>query len=115
VKARQEKGRDGGWHMDEKHERLTSPSLIYCFVDFGKTLKDHTRTWVVPSVVVAEAVAASHQAWLKLPGKRGKPHRDNPFRRFVPSWEDLGLTKYGKGWLDPYYENWKLLETIARK
>src|SRR5258707_963237 len=35
VKTRRERGRDGGWHMKDKHEKLRSDTLFYCFVDFG--------------------------------------------------------------------------------
>jgi hypothetical protein len=35
VKTRRERGRDGGWHMKDRHEKLRSDTLFYCFVDFG--------------------------------------------------------------------------------
>jgi hypothetical protein len=34
VKVRRDIGSDGGWHMGQKHEELTSPNLFYCFVHF---------------------------------------------------------------------------------
>lgn len=35
VKARQENGTDGGWHMKRKHEDIIGPELFYAFGDFG--------------------------------------------------------------------------------
>ncbi len=34
VKTRTEKGSDGGWHMGKKHEAISSPNLLYAFLDF---------------------------------------------------------------------------------
>ena len=36
VKARRDIGSDGGWHLKDKHEKIHSDRLFYCFVDFGK-------------------------------------------------------------------------------
>ena len=69
VKSRRERGSDGGWHMNEKHERTRAKHLFYCFVDFGKTVSDRPSTFVVPSNIVAKVVAASHKKWLADPGK----------------------------------------------
>jgi hypothetical protein len=107
VKARREIGRDGGWHMKAKHERMSRPLLFYCFVDFGRELNDEVRCWVVPSVIVANTLAVSHRAWLAQPGKGGKPHNDHDMRRLLP---DYGLlSEYSKGWLDPYRDAWGLI------
>jgi hypothetical protein len=47
---------------------------------------------------VARFCRESHQRWLATPGRRGRPHRDNPIRRFEDpdgrfrdKWESLGL------------------------
>ena len=53
VKVRRDIGADGGWHMGQKHEKIRSSNLFYCFVDFGKSLTDQPRTWVVPNEIVA--------------------------------------------------------------
>lgn len=75
VKTRVDKGSDGGWHMSRKHESISSPGLFYAFLDFGKTLTAPPVCYVVPSAVVADAVARSHATWLSQPGKPDKSAR----------------------------------------
>ena len=110
VKTRLGKGTDRGWHMSKKHERLKSPSLYYCFVDFGGITKEPPFTYVVPATIVATALAENHQSWLDLPGAKGQPHKDNDMRRFLPDYTHLGLGRYDDGWLDEYREAWDLLQ-----
>ena len=43
VKARRNLGSDRGWHMSEKHEKISRELLFYCFVDFGSRLEDQPR------------------------------------------------------------------------
>lgn len=111
VKARREIGSDGGWHMKPKHEELSSPSLFYCFVDFRASLTDQPKCWLVPSAVVAQALHATHQAWLAMPGKKGQPHKDSNVRRLLPHYKVLE-SKYPLGWLDKYHEAWSLLDEV---
>lgn len=72
VKVRRDIGSDGGWHMGQKHEDLMSPNLFYCFVDFGKSLSDQPKTWVVPSGIVAKSLLEIHRDWLRTPGQKGQ-------------------------------------------
>jgi hypothetical protein len=111
VKVRRDIGADGGWHMGQKHEEIRSPNLFYCFVDFGKSLTDQPRTWIVPSEVVATFVQTTHKDWLSTPGARGQERNDSSLRRFRPSYEPLA--EYKLGWLNPYFENWESLEAAA--
>jgi hypothetical protein len=108
VKTRT-KGRDGGWHMGEKHETIVLPALFYCFVDFQAEMP---VTYIVPSRVVAEVVSRAYRAWLAAPGKRGKPHQETTFRRVQPSY-DFPVPGYDAGWMDQYRENWALLRATA--
>lgn len=110
VKTRRDIGSDGGWHMRAKHEHLRSPTLLYCFVDFGRGPNDHPSCYVVPSEIVATTLADAHAAWLGQPGKRGQNRKDNDLRRFLPSYENIGLEKRCSGWLDPYREAWPQLD-----
>ena len=71
LKARRALGRDGGWHMKAKHEAMVRDLLFYCFVDFGNSLDDPPKCWVIPSNIVADALMKSHQSWLAKPGKTG--------------------------------------------
>ncbi len=114
VKTRREMGSDGGWHMSEKHEKIVSPSLFYCFVDFGRSLVDPPACYLVPSAVVADVLSRAHQYWLAAPGKGGKPHNETSFRRFLPNYDKVGIpVGCGPGWLDGYRENWDALVGAA--
>ena len=100
VKARQY-GKDGGWHMDVKHESITDKNLFYCFVDFQPK---YPTVHVIPSKVVAKALKTDHQIWLDTPGKNGKPHNPMKLRKLRPKMEGQK-----PGWMDEYLENWDLL------
>jgi hypothetical protein len=112
VKARREIGSDGGWHMKPKHETLSSPSLFYCFVDFKGSLTDQPKCWIVPSAIVADAIATTHQAWLAAPGMKGRVRQDSKVRRFLPNYH-VGLPQYQSGWLDQYCEAWAQLDEVV--
>lgn len=111
VKARIEKGSDGGWHMRRKHEEIISPNLFYAFVDFGASVAAAPKCFVVPSSEVAYVVKESHALWLRTPGKFGQPHKDGDLRRFLPDYDKVGLN-IGRslGWLEQYRDAWALLE-----
>ena len=112
VKTRTEKGSDGGWHMGKKHETVSSPNLLYAFLDFGKSLIDPPTCYVVPSKQVAAAVRDSHALWLATPGKRGQKRKDSNMRRFLPNYDKVSLDiGKGEGWLKPYLEAWHLIES----
>jgi hypothetical protein len=98
-------GRDGGWHMQQKHESLTHPRLFYVFVDLEPSAP---VSYVIPSSVVAQAVRESHRAWLAAPGARGQAHRDSKVRRIVPRFAPT-LTSFPDGWLGQYRERWDLI------
>ena len=110
VKARQNKGADGGWHMSAKHERLVSPTLFYAFVDFGDVGISPPRTWVLSSALVAHVVAEMHRAYIAIPGAKGQQRRDTKFRRLTP---DYALwvpgAPYGAGWMDRFHVPWPML------
>ena len=110
VKTRRNLGSDGGWYMSKKHEGLRSPTLVYCFVDFGKSPTDAPSTFVVPASVVGETLQAAHQAWLHQPGKGGSSRNDSDFRRFLPDFSKVGLTSHPPGWLDEYREVWNIIK-----
>lgn len=111
VKSRRDIGSDGGWHMSKKHESISLPSFFYCFLDFGKSVAQQPKTWILPSKVVADVLTLSHKNWLAMPGKKGQPHKDVDMRRFLPDHTRLHNMdkKYALGWLDKYYDAWDLL------
>ncbi len=114
VKTRQNKGTDGGWHMSRKHETIVADSLFYAFVSFDTEIDGPTACYVVPSRVVAAAVAESHAKWLSEPGRNGHVRKDSNLRRFMPDYERVHLDiGRGPGWLEPYREAWSLLTAAA--
>jgi hypothetical protein len=110
VKARRDIGSDGGWHMRSKHESIKAVGLFYAFIDFGKTLLDQPKCWVIPSTTVADVLARAHEVWLETPGAKGQQRKDSDFRRFLPNYDAKGIQiGCGIGWLDQYRENWDLI------
>ncbi|WP_237481897.1 hypothetical protein [Lichenibacterium dinghuense] len=87
--------------------------LFYAFVDFGTDLDDRRWCWIVPSAIVADVLARSHQVWLKMSGKGGKPHNDHIMRRFLPSYEHLEWDEFKRGWLGAYREAWGRIASVA--
>ena len=112
VKTRRDIGSDKGWHMGEKHEKLISPSLFYCFVDVGKSVEAAPFSYVVPSKIVATVLSESHQKWLNTLGKKGQVHNSTNMRRFKPDYSRDGLLNYSAGWLEPYREAWDILKVL---
>lgn len=114
VKARRDLGTDGGWHMKAKHESMCRDLLFYCFVDFGRSLTDTPKCWVLPSAVVAHTLSTSHKAWLAAPGRGGRAHQDHEMRRLLPHYPYLsGDRNFTTGWLDQYSEAWNLIAPSA--
>ena len=110
VKTRNNAGRDKGWHMSAKHEKLVSSQLFYCFVDSCADNDSMPFTYVVPSSVVAQTLKLCHSQWLALPGAKGQQRKDSNFRRFLPGYDDLQLPEYHYGWAEKYREAWHQLE-----
>jgi hypothetical protein len=101
AKSRQY-GSDGGWHMQEKHESQIEEDLYFCFVDFQP---EEPVVFVIPSEVVAEAVATDYKIWLETPGMKGQARNETKLRRLKPVM--LGKPE---GWLDQYRERWDLIQ-----
>ena len=110
VKTRRNLGSDGGWHMQQKHEKLDSKTLFYCFVDFGRAPSDAPSVHVVPAGIVSRTLTETHIAWLSQPGQKGQQRNDTSFRRFLPDYSKLEMVKYGPNWLTPYRAAWNLLK-----
>ena len=84
------------WLLNEKAEADSAENLFYVFVCLPQT--GAPSFYVVPQRVVATQVRDSHQRWLATPGRGGRPHRDNPNRKFGDPngvyrdrWDLLGL------------------------
>jgi hypothetical protein len=113
VKARRDIGSDGGWHLNEKHERLRDARLFYCLVDFGKSEDALPKVYVVPSRIIADILTQFYQMWLTTPGKKGQPHKPTKMRRLLPNYSHIfgaANTFYPHGWLNKYEDAWDLLK-----
>ncbi len=102
VKTRSGKGAEIGWHMNKKHEAITDRDLYYCFVDMGATNQD---IYVIPASVIAKVTKDSYQAWLKAPGKNGRPHQETDLRRITKEYK-VPVKSAPPGWMDEYKESW---------
>ena len=114
VKVRTDKGDKDAWQLKKKNENVSSPNLYYAFVDFGGSLSEQPKCWVVPSAVVAEVLKASHIAWMEAPGAKGQPHNDNDLRRLRKCYSKWHLKTHQMGWLDEYFEDWGRLEKATK-
>jgi hypothetical protein len=115
VKTRKT-GKDGGWHMKEKHEHLVAENLFYCFVDLEVDKDRMPIVYIIPSDIVAEVITKTDDIWLVSPGRGGRPHRDTGMRRLLPDFSktikanNSVIKKYSQGWMDEYKENWAILK-----
>ena len=85
------------WMLSEKSEDFFAPDHYYVFVALGSAT-DRPRFHVVPSEIVANYIAQSHQQWLRAPGRDGRQHVDSAMRNFkdpddtyLDRWDLLGL------------------------
>lgn len=68
------------WTLSKKAETLRSENSFYVFVRLNEL--DPPDYYVVPSSTVANEVQTGHQQWLDTPGRGGRPHHDNPMRKY---------------------------------
>ena len=98
-------GRDGGWHMQAKHEAIADPRHFYALVDLEAV---PPITYIVPSPKIGQVLRESHQNWLRHPGTRGAVHRDSKFRRILPKYA-YPVPGAPDGWLEEYCEGWSTI------
>jgi hypothetical protein len=98
VKTNQRSSRS--WLLNEKVEQEVqselADNLFFVFVCLNELRAPAFH--IVSRQEVARYCRESHQRWLKAPGRKGRPHKDNPVRRFedpegryLGKWESLGL------------------------
>lgn len=91
-----------GWILTKKVEKkLGIENLFYVFVNLKKE-NEANDYYIIPYDEFAEHISRLYKEWIVTPGKKGKPHRDNPVRCFVPDKKngvdyDLGQ-KYKDRW-----------------
>lgn len=105
VKTTLHTGNRAKWHMKEKHEDITDTDMFYCFVDLGEKVSD---VYVIPAKKVAQVIKASHEVWLRTPGKKGQAHNDNAMR-WVTSKYPWDVPGFKGNWMEEFLENWEIL------
>ena len=95
--------------MSVKHETIMRPTMFYAFVDLEP---EHPVGYVVHSSVISLCVRDAHRAWLALPGKKGRPHKDNDMRRILPAYSYEVGPRFKPGWMDEFKERWDLLHKV---
>ena len=84
------------WMLNKKAETDLAENLFYVFVCIpaGEPPSYH----IVPRNIVGLYVRQTHQDWLKVTGRGGRPHKDSDMRqfkdpegRYKEAWHTLGL------------------------
>jgi len=96
IQVKASAGSRKSWILNKNGEDFYSDSLFYLFVNL-KEIGKRSDFFVVPSKVVADFIKHGHAQWLKIPSKKGNPHRDTTMRQFSDK-------------EDNYLECWDLLD-----
>ena len=81
IQVKTNQGSQKWWLLNKKAEGFYARNLFYIFVNLNDG--NSAEFFIVPSKAVSDFVKKSHARWLKTPGKRGQPHKDNPMRVFI--------------------------------
>ena len=81
VQVKTNKGKNKSWMLGKKAEKYYADNLFYVFVNLNNNEKTPDYH-IVQSKIVADTVRISHEEWLMTPGRNGRPHKDNPMRKF---------------------------------
>lgn len=103
-------GRSRSVSVGQKAERHYGDNFVWVLGGIPEPPDDTFEFFIVPSQVMARGVKSAHQEWLKSPGKRGQPHKDNPLRT-------IGLPPKGRfdgGTLDDYRNRWDIIENLLK-
>lgn len=95
IQVKASAGSRRSWILNKKGEEFYSDTLFYVLVNL-KGINERSDYFIVPSKVVADTIKVGHAKWLKIPSKKGDPHRDTTMRQFSD--------KVGN-----YLERWDLL------
>lgn len=94
--------------MNKKAEKLKEEDLFYAFVRLNMP-EGEPEFWIVPSLIVANAMVDSDKVWMDKPKRDGSAHKETPLRLFA-----LGAHRlYPDDWekqLEFYKSNIRILE-----
>lgn len=100
IQVKTNQGASPSWVLTEKVEKPIhgelAENLFFVFVCLNEL--GSASFHIVSRKEVARYCQESHRRWLETPGRKGRPHKDNPIRRFedpdnryLNKWEALGL------------------------
>ena len=96
IQVKTTENKTANWTLTSKSEKGASENLFYVFVHLRGECK-RPDFYVVPSLVVAEYIAACHRMYMETPKKNGELKKDSTRRGFDASHES------------EYFEAWSLL------
>jgi hypothetical protein len=71
------------WPVPKEDKIQENEDYFFVFVNLKGSLEKRPDCYMVSSKFLKDYTAKAFKAWLKTPGKRGKPHsKENPFRYF---------------------------------
>lgn len=82
IQVKTTKKRSEGWLLSVKDEEVHGENLYYVFVWLPNDDNEKPEYYIVPGEVVAQTIKTEHEAWLKTPGRGGKPHQNTNIRVF---------------------------------
>jgi hypothetical protein len=98
----------GNWTctVGVKAEKDFGPNFFWVLAGIPKDgQKAGFEYFVIPSEDMAREVSRAHKAWLRTPGKNGKPHKDSEVRTVA-----LPPRKSFLGWaIEEYREKWNFI------
>lgn len=100
IQVKTNQGSSPSWLLNAKVERTAATDLaenlffvFVCLNDMGAP-----AYYIASRKDVAEYCREAHRRWVATPGLKGRPHKDNPMRRFEDpegryrdKWDSLGL------------------------
>ncbi len=90
-------GNRQGWILTQGIEALMPGNNFYiAFVDL-KGIDEKPDYFLIPRNLFSKWIAKQHKDWLSTPGRKGRPHVDNPIRSF---------DRHQFGQFEKYRNNW---------
>lgn len=102
VKCTETVGKNRGWTMNDKHLKLVSPKLFYCFVELKSNPQ---KVYVIPSRKVAQVLKEADKKYMKTPKRDGSKRSSHNRRMLKPNFL-VDIPSAPPGWMDKYLEKW---------
>jgi len=108
VKTRSKDNKQG-WKLTNKvEEKSEIKNHFYVFANL-KENDELIDYYIIPYNEFAEFTKDKYQRWLKMPDKKGMPHKDHPIRNFKPGKGHLPFYKADSDLGKKYKNKWGVL------